>query len=73
MEASALYCYRMLSPGPVRTQKIPEMNVSERDKQNLKTGAPNFEKQNFESIFNISKKNIFVAGTEIFAWISNRT
>ena len=45
MEAGALYCYRMLSPGPVRTQKTPEMNVSERDKQNLKSGAHNFEKQ----------------------------
>ena len=30
-----------------RTQKTPEMNELESDKQNLKRGASNFEKQEF--------------------------
>ena len=44
----------MPSPGPARAEKTPEMNVSGRDKQNLKTGAPNFEKQKIESNFKMS-------------------
>ena len=32
-----------------RTQKTPEMNELESDKQNLKRGASNFEKQKNES------------------------
>ena len=35
----------MLSPGANPTQKTPEMNVSERDKNVLQSWAPNFEKQ----------------------------
>ena len=48
-EGWSLYCYRIPSQGPARAQKTPEMDVSERDKQNLKSGAPNFEKQNMRS------------------------
>ena len=57
-EGWSLYCYRLLSPGPGRAQKTPEMDVSGRDKQNLKTGAPNFEKQNIYSIFKFEKKSL---------------
>ena len=44
-----------------RTQKTPEMNELESDKQNLKRGASNFEKQKNESkksnrIFLVLKK-----------------
>ena len=53
-EGWSLYCYRMPSPGPGRAQKTPEMDVSGRDKQNLKTGAPNFEKQKIESNLKMS-------------------
>ena len=31
--------------------KTPEMNELESDKQNLKSGAPNFEKQKNDSVF----------------------
>ena len=58
-EGWSLYCYRIPSPGPARAQKTPEMNVSGRDKQNLKTWAPNFEKQKNESTLKISKNHIF--------------
>ena len=34
----------------------PEMDVSGRDKKNLKSGAPNFEKQKNESIFKFHTK-----------------
>ena len=57
-EGWSLYCYRLLSPGPGRAQKTPEMDVSGRDKQNLKTGAPNFEKQKIYSIFKFEKKSL---------------
>ena len=57
-EGWSLYCYRLLSPGPGRAQKTPEMDVSGRDKQNLKTGAPNFEKQKMQSIFKFEKKSL---------------
>ena len=57
-EGWSLYCYRLPSPGPGRAQKIPEMDVSGRDKQNLKTGAPNFEKQNIYSFFKFEKKSL---------------
>ena len=45
----------MSSPGPGRAQKTPEMDVSGRDKNALKTWAHNFEKQKNES----KKKSAF--------------
>ena len=49
----------MSSPGPARAQKTPEMDVSGRDKQNLKTGAPNFEKEKLRALSNFQKVFFF--------------
>ena len=55
----------MPSPGPGRAQKSPEMDVSGRDKQNLKTGAPNSQKQKNESISKIKQILFILSISEI--------
>ena len=50
----------MMPSNSSEIQKTPEMNELESDKQNLKRGASNFEKQKNESnLIEVEKKNSF--------------